>query len=286
MSEAVSTHPSKAGKRWLNIILRILVGVLMVLAVVGLLVNVAGIVGVWAVHGPASSTVTDVAATMTHAIGSADNGLTRVNDQVQKARQALTQVNAEAANLGNRIQASSPVITRLSQLVDSNLAPRVDNANKIASAIRDAVVIANGALAVLNHLPGITVPPFNNELSSVSDHAQTAQIAVQNLRVKLADIKAGLVTNAEAAVTQLTSSIDTQLARIQALVNKYQATVAHAQERVSTISSTILTLINLLAVALTILFLIFAAGLLLLIYFCWVYVRNGRFPSLRITITP
>jgi len=36
------------------------------------------------------------------------------------------------------------------------------------------------------------------------------------------------------------------------------------------------------AVSLTLLLIIFSAGLVLLIYVCWQYIRHGRFPSLRV----
>jgi hypothetical protein len=89
----------------------------------------------------------------------------------------------------------------------------------------------------------------------------------------------------EAAITQLTTRIDAELARIQATVNKYQATVTGTQERVSTTSNKLLLLIDVLMVCLTLLFVFFAAGQVLLIYYCWQYVRRGRFPSLRVAST-
>jgi hypothetical protein len=43
MSEIVTSKPTKTGKRWLNIISRILVALLMLLAVIGFITSVAGI---------------------------------------------------------------------------------------------------------------------------------------------------------------------------------------------------------------------------------------------------
>ena len=286
MSEAISskpsTKPATTSKRWLDIIGRILVAVVMVLAVLGLLVNVAALVGVWAAYGPARGGVTDVSNTVTQALQVADKGLTRVNGYVQDARQALTQVNNEATQLGDRVQTSSPLITALSQRVDNNLAPRIENARTTSVAIHDAVVKVNSALVALDRFPGVTVPTLSNQLSSVSDRAQEAQAAAQDLRVTLANVKAGIVTKAESAVMQVTARIDTPLARIQGLVNKYQAKVTQAQERVSSTTNTILTLLLVTALSLTLLLIIFSAGLLLLIYICWQYIRKGRFPSLRV----
>jgi hypothetical protein len=285
MSEAISSNQSKAGKRWLSIATRILVAVIIVIAAVGFIVNAAGLVGVWVARAPTSSGVTDVTATTTHALGIVDNGLTRVNTQVQDARQTITRVNNAAASLGDRIQANSPLVTRLSQQVENDLSPRIEKAQATASTIHDAVVSFNGVLVVLNRLPAITAPRLNDELGTVSQRAQEAQTAVQDLRATLAAMKAGTVTKAEAAVTQLTSRIDAALARIQAIVNKYQAKVTDTQARITSISNTLLLLINVLVVSLTLLFIIFAAGLVLLMYVCWRYVRTGRFPSLRVVST-
>ncbi len=289
MSEAVSskppTKPSTTGRRWLDIILRILVAVVMVLAVLGLIVNVSELVGIWAAYGPARSAVTDVSNTLTQALQVADKGLTRVNGYVQTARQTLTQVNNEAMQIGDRAKASSKLVTDLSQRVDTKLAPVLENARTTAVAIHDAVLKVNSALLALNRFPGVTVPTLSNQLSSVSDRAQEASSAAQDLRVTLANIKAGVVTKAESAVMQVTSRIDAALARIQGYVNTYQAKVTQAQDRVSSTTNTILTLLLVTAVCLTVLLIIFAVGLVLLIYVCWQFVRFGRFPSLRVVRT-
>lgn len=286
MSQAISSKPAttapKAGKRWLDITRRVLVGAVMVLAVLGLLINVSELVGVWAAYGPTRSAVIDVSNTLTQTLQVADNGLTRVDGAVQNARQTLTQVNDVATQLGDRAKTNSPLITALSQRVDSKLGPVLDQAQTTAANIHDAVLKVNGALVALNRFPGVTVPTLSSQLSAVSDRAQEAQAAAQDLRVTLANIKAGLVTKAETTIKKVTARIDTPLARIQDLVNTYQAKVAQAQERVTSTTNSILTWLLVLALALTVLLIIFMVGLALLIYVCWEYVRFGRFPSLRV----
>jgi hypothetical protein len=274
--------PAQAGHRWLDIIKRILVGIVMVLAVLGLIVNVSGLVGVWAAYGPARSSVIDVSNTLTQALQVADKGLTRADGYVTQARQAVADVNSTASLLGDRVQSNSPLITAISQRVDTKLAPVLAQAQTTASSIHDAALKVNGALVALNRFPGVTVPTLNDQLVAISDRAQEAQSAVQDLRVTLANIKAGVVTKAETTVMQVTARIDAPLARIQSLVNTYQAKVTNAQDRVTSTTNQILTLLLVTAISLTILFIITAAALLLLIYFCWQYIRHGRFPSLRV----
>jgi hypothetical protein len=285
MSEVVSSKPSKTSKRWLHVSMRILVAVFMFIVVVGLILNVAILVGVWVVRASAYSAVTDVTSTVTHTLVVVNNGLGRVNTQVQDGRLKLTQVNDAAANLGNRIETSSPLFTKLNQLVNNDLAPRLENVRTTSSTIHDAVVSFNSALVALDRLPGVTVPTLSSQLSAVSDRAQDAQAAVQDLRTTLAGVKTGVATTVEKAITNLTTRIDAPLAQIQDTVNKYQGKVTNTQDRFTSISNRVLLLLNLSAVLLTLFLIIIVVGHVLLLYVCWQYVRRGRFPTLRVVIT-
>ena len=274
---------AKAGNRWLDIIKRILVGVVMVLTLVGLIVNISALVGVWAAYGPARNSVITVSNSLVQSLQVADKGLTRANGYVQTARQTLTDVNNTATQLGDHASTNSPLITALSQRIDTKLAPVLRQAQTTASSIHDAVLKVNGALLALNRFPGVTVPTLSDQLTAISDRAQDAQSAAQDLRVTLANIKAGVVTKAETTIKQVTARIDAPLARIQSLVSTYQAKVANVQDRVTSTMNTALTWLLITAIALTILSLIVTAALLLLFLICLQYIIHGRFPSLRVT---
>jgi hypothetical protein len=282
MSEVVSPKPAKAGRRWINIISRILVALLLLFAVFGFIISVVGIAGVWYARSNARNAIIDVTNVTTKTLTAVNNGLVRVNTQVQDARQKVTQVNDAAANLGNRIDAKSPLVDKFNQLVNTSLAPSLEKVSTAATAVHDAVVALNSKLELLNRLSNVQIPTLTNQLSAVSDHAQQAQTAVQDLQTSLSDVKSGLVTTVVAAVTQRTARIDTALTRIQDTVNTYQATVTRTQQRVTSTSNAILLLIDVGAVSLTLLFIIFAIGLVLLMWVCWQFIRTGHFPSLRV----
>jgi len=259
-----------------------LVALLLVLAVFGFIISVAGIAGVWYARSQARNAVIDVTAVTTKTLTAVNNGLVRLNTQVQEARQKVTQVNDAAAKLGNRIDASNPLVNTFDQLVGTTLAPSLEKVSTAATAVHDAVVALNSKLELLNRLPNVQVPTLTDQLSAVSDRAQEAQTAVQDLQTSLADVKSGLVTTVVAAVTQRTARIDSALARIQDAVNTYQSTVTRTQQRVTTTCNAVLLLIDVGTVSLTLLFIIFAIGLVLLLWVCWQFVRTGHFPSLRV----
>jgi hypothetical protein len=277
-----AAKPAKRGNRGLDIFKRILVGIVMVLTLLGLIVNISELVAVWAAYGPARNSVITVSNTLIQGLQVADKGLARANGYVQNARQTVTDVNNTASLLGDHIKANSPLVTALAQRVDTRLAPVLAKAQTTASTIHDAALKVNGALEALNRFPGVSVPTLNDQLTGISNRAQEAQSSVQDLRVTLANIKAGAVTKAETTIKQVTARIDAPLARIQSLVSTYQTKVANAQVRVTSTSNSILTWLLITAISLTILSLVVTAALLLLFLLCLQFIIHGRFPSLRV----
>jgi hypothetical protein len=276
--------PAKKRNRWLDITSRILVGIVMVLTIVGLLIDISQLVGVWVAYGPARNSVITVSNTVIQGLQVADKGLTRANGYVTQARQTVTDVNNAASLLGDNIKTNSPLITALGQRVETKLAPVLDQVQTATSSVHDAALKVNGALEALNRFPGVTIPTLNNQLATISDRSQQAESATQDLRVTLANIKAGLVTKAGTTLKQVTARIDAPLAKIQSLINTYQAKVINAQNRVTSTKDQILTWLLVTAISLTILCLIVAAALLLLFLVCLQYVLHGRFPSLRVVV--
>jgi hypothetical protein len=280
MSKTVSSKSAKTGRRWLHVIYRILVALLLLCAVLGFLISLGGIVGVWYARSYARSAVIDVTNVTMKTLTTVNNGLGRVNTQVQDARQKVTQMNGAATLLGDRIS-SSPLVDKFSQVVSTTLAPSIEKVSTAATNVHDTFVAANSKLELLNGLPNVQIPTLP-QLTTVSDRAQQAQTAVQDLQTSLAHVKSGQATTVGAAVTKPMARIDAALASIQDTVNKYQATVASTQQRVTATSNSILVLIDVGTVSLTLLFIIFALGLVLLMWFCWEFIRTGHFPSLRV----
>jgi len=83
-------------------------------------------------------------------------------------------------------------------------------------------------------------------------------------------------------VTTHTTKIDNVLARIKSTAVRFQAAVVQKRQRLTDLWHRMLRAINLLVLSLTALFLVVAAGQVLLIYVLWRYVRRGRFPVLRV----
>jgi predicted nucleic acid-binding Zn-ribbon protein len=282
MDEATQLQePRSASHIWI-VLKRILAAIVILIAALGLVLSVSSLVGVWAVRGPARDTVTALSTLVNSKLEAVDQALARVNARVDQGRQALARVNNAASKLGDRIEEGSPALAALADAVRDDLAPKIADARAQATELHDGVVSVNAALETLNRLPFISVPTLTDELSAASERVDAAQSDVQELRAAIAETRAAASASLVAAVTARTIKIDNALAQIQTTAASHQATLAERQQRVTDLADTLLRAINLLVLSLTALFLVLAAGQVLLIYVCWQYVRAGRFPSLRL----
>jgi len=247
-----------------------------------LLIDMAQLVGVWVAYSGGRNSVITVSNRVQQGLQTADKGLTRADGYVTQARQVVTQVNDVVTLIGDNLQNYSPIITALSQRINTRFGPALDQAQTFASNIHDASLQVNGALEVLNRFPNVNVPTLSDQLAAVSNRAKEAQSSMQDLQTTLAQTKTGVVTHLATRITTITARADTALAKIQTIINTYHAKVIAAQSRLTATTNQILTYLLVTAIAVTILCLIVAAALLLFFLFCLQFVIHGRFPSLRV----
>jgi hypothetical protein len=153
-----------------------------------------------------------------------------------------------------------------------------------AAALRDGVVSVNAALETLNTLGFIRVPTLSDKVSVVSERVDAIQSDVQELRLAIDDGTAGASANLVSAVVERTMKIDNLLMQIKSTTVQYQAAVTQKKQQVTDLSRKLVRAINLTVLLLTALLLVVAAGQVLLIYVCWQYVRQGRFPLLQVLV--
>ena len=260
---------------------RIFAAVVTLLATIGFLANGAGLVTIWVARRPACDTVTTLSTFVNNKLGIVHQALARISARADDSRQALARINNATSKLGDRVDQGSPLLTELVSATRDEVAPKIAETRAQAAALRDAVASLNATLETLDSFGFIDVPTLGDELSTVSERIDAAQTDFQEMRAVLEEAKTSASANLVAAVTTRTTKIDDRLARIKSTAIKFQATVEQKQQQMAHLSRTVLLIINLLVLSLTALFLVGAAGQVLLTCVCWQYVRSGRFTLLH-----
>jgi hypothetical protein len=279
MNEATQRKPPSSV--WV-VLKRILAAIVTLLATIGFLANAVGLVSIWVARRPASDTVTTLSVFVNNKLGTVHQALGWISARSDESRRALTRINNAPSTLDDRIDQGSPLVTELVNATRDEVAPKIAETRAQAVALRDAVASVNAALETLDSFGFVNVPTLGDELSTVSERVDAAQTDVQELRAALEEAKTAASGNLVAALTARTMKLDNRLAQIKSTAVKFQATVEQKQQQLADLSHTVLRAINLLVLSLSMLFLVVAAGQVLLIYVCWQYVRTGRFPLLRV----
>ena len=176
------------------------------------------------------------------------SGLTTVNAPLTDIQQTLNSIDQTAATLGDKVEASSPVVNVISNTVGASLFPKINTVATTAITVSQAVVQFNTTLETLNRLPGVELPTLSDQLASISASANQAQVAAEDLQAQVAAMKAGVAQGAVNAVTSLTSKLRNLVTAVQTPVNEGQASVAQAQEKLPTATANLLRAIDIGAI--------------------------------------
>lgn len=261
---------------------RILAVIVTLFATIGFLVNVAGFVSIWVARRPACDSVTTLSTFVNNKLGTVHQALARITARSDESQRALARISNAVSALDDRLDQSNPRLKELATAMRDEVSPKIAETRAQAAALRDAVTFVNAALETLDSGGFVKVPALGDELSTVSERVDAAQTDVQELRAALEEARTIASANLVAALTERTTKIDNRLAQIKSVAVKFQATVEQKQQQLTDLARRVLRAINLLVLSLSMLFLVMAAGQVLLIYVCWQYVRRGKFSSLRV----
>lgn len=136
---------------------RILAGVALVLAVAGLLLGIAGGVGVWIVKGPATVKAARVFERIEAGLDAADQGLDHVKTSLARAGDRLDSAREEQRKLAQQPQPNNALRRAMARTVQRTVAPEIGNAHQKLHTVAEAAVVVNSVLEDVGNIPFLSV---------------------------------------------------------------------------------------------------------------------------------
>ena len=188
-----------------------------------------------------------------------DTAVGRVDTRVQTARSEVQQISDTITTAATNLQENKPVLTALSERLDTRLGPAVDNIQEALLPVHDVLIKVDSAVSFANSMPFISEKVPNLEkLDQALTQLSTISADVQQLRTTIhtaANEQTTQLTQGVAtAVTDLTSRIDSRLADVQTEVQSIQTEISALQTRIEILQSRLLLIYNLAALLETLLF--------------------------------
>ncbi len=248
-------------------------GLVLVLAVVGFIACVAALVAMWAFREPMKASVTGPLATDVATLQTVEQGLREQSAALGGVRESLTRIDA-AANEANPSAAAS---AQLARTVNDDLLPKISAALDLAASAQDKLAALGPALEALKRIPFITVPSLPEGLDALSQRIADAQRSVQNLRATLDQMAADPA--ATPRITAETARISTSVSGAQAALDGQAASIAATRQSLVQTSAAIISFIDRLALFMTLLLPVLAAGQAVLFLQAWHYLHHLHHPE-------
>ena len=193
------------------------------IAVLFIGLSLCGIFGAWFVDRKATDVVLKVFGLIETGVEVVDAGVGRVNDLIATSRTEVRQASETITAVGAKAQANSPVLNALNDRLETSLAPRIEQMQKVLAPVRDALGNVGNAVSLLNSLPMMADrAPRLAALDDAFNRLEELSADGKQLRGTLRELVAGqnsdITAETLATLNGLTQRIDTRLGEAQANV--------------------------------------------------------------------
>lgn len=232
---------------------------ILVMAVLVIVLSLGGIVGAWGISSAVSNVTLKVFSVVQTGAGVIDNAAARIDTLVQTARSEVQQTGEMVTTAASNLQENRPVLTALSERLETRLGPTVDKVQEAAAPVHDALVTVSSAVSFANSVPFIQeraprLEQLDQTLSQLGALAADVQQLRTTLRTAVTEKADQLTQGVATALTDLTARIDGRLAEVQSSVQAFQSDIAALQARLQTLQSTLLLIFNLIALLATLVY--------------------------------
>lgn len=206
---------------------RVLAIIVVLVSVAGLLLALAGGVGIWTVKQSVTETVTGILDRIGEGIDVARENLQQVKVSLARAQERLSEARAENRRIAQEPENGPNLRRMMARSVTQFVAPELGDANAKMYDIAKASVVVNSILEDVGNFPLLDVAGFNvEEISSLNEQLAAVGPTAFELSRLLNDPNAS-TADAEAQV----SRIEQTVTALKGWVVKYEQMLADVQDR-------------------------------------------------------
>ena len=232
----------------MTILRKIAAILVMILAVVGLLICVAGLVGAWVVNTPVTDVITSLLGTAGDYLGLADQATQMASATMSDVTRRLDDLGQAATSLSDGQKAQ--IDARVEEITQP-----IARVSALAGTASQGLTSLDSTLNSLGRIPGLRVPQPQADLGAIGARldAVSAKLDALHTTVNSAALDGQRVQGATTALSSELQGVQTELSRWSSGIGQRQAAIQSVSNRVP-------GLIDLASVAATLFVLLFGAG--------------------------
>jgi hypothetical protein len=205
----------------------VLAWILTVLAVMGVVVTLAGLVGSWVVRNRVTDVTLELLTAGETIIAATSDSVNQVNDSLAESTDLVVDVEGAVLEAGDILKDNSIIGTLISQTIGEELAPAINSAKETAVTVAGFTFALNDAITAANSIPFVNLDgPGVNLIQGASEGIIQVHNDVTEMKTELVDRREGRIEGGVDVITGYTTAITIALEEIQSQLQAFDAELA------------------------------------------------------------
>ena len=254
---------------------RVLAVIVLILAVIGVLVMLAGVVGSWVVRNKVTAVTLNLLTVGETAVTATSGSLNRIDDRLDVSQARIDTLEMNVAEAGEGLKETSVVMTVISNTIGTELAPALGQAKETAVTIKDTTFALDEAITTANELPFINLDGFVPTLiGDIADGIIAAEERVTELQQEVRDRRENRVGEGVDFVTGYTTDLSNRIGNLQNKVNEADDRLGETSASLAVLKISLPRTFTLITLAVNFVLLFMALAFASLIIHAWTFIKN------------
>lgn len=249
--------------------------ILMVLAVVGVIVVLAGFVGSWVVRNKVTTVTVNLLTVGETAVSSASDSVNRVDDRLDESVANVNEVETAVLDAGDVLKDNSVIGHVISQTIGAELAPVLNTARDTIVTVAELTFALNDAIDAANEIPFVsldgTVPTL---IQDASTGIVELNDEVTELKTELVERREGRIEGGVDVVTGLTTEISTGIQEIQGNLQAFDTELATISDELAALKVSLPRTFTMITIAVNLILLLIGIAFVSLIFHGISFIKN------------
>jgi peptidoglycan hydrolase CwlO-like protein len=233
-----------------------IIGILLVIAAVsGLIICIAGIIGAWQVRGIVSTNLGQTFDLLDNTLGATGNALEVADQSLQTAQQSVDTLATTIQITGKSISDTVPLIDSLTQLTTQDLPDTVSATQTALEGAKTSAQMIDTTLTLLTAIPFLPLEPYTPEVS-LSQALGDVSTSLDPLTESFTSMESSLTMTRDNMVSigsqidtiaNNVSQINTSLGTAGDVIGQYKDVVDLLQKQVAAAKASLPRVMNMMA---------------------------------------
>lgn len=263
-------------------------GILLILAaLLGLLLGISGLIGLWQIRPAFISSAQKNLALLESTLQTTSNGLLLTEQSLDNAQNSLQAIQSTLQTTAKTMQSTEPLISSIAGLAAQDLPAATRTAQDSLNTAAESAQVIDAVLNALSFLPGINYNPKLPLATSLKDLSSNLENLPETFRVmetNLQDTSQNLqiIQVDLALMIDSISEIETSLDQSENVITDYQISVSEMQKQLDSLSAYLPKFINISSYILTVFLIWLIIAQLGLMILGWQLITNHASPTRKI----